>query len=121
NYVIIPNSQFTVNELINYNSPTPVHAREISFPVDITADPEEVRRVIAEEAATVSGVLEKPVPLAAAMQMNKDSVIYQLRFWVDHFENRERISSDVIEKVWTRLRDMKAIAGTGQQAEKVAG
>jgi small-conductance mechanosensitive channel len=110
NYIIIPNAQFTTNELINYNSPTPVHAREVRFPVSITAFPEEVRAAIEAEAAKVDGVLDKPVPSASAVEFSKENVVYQLRFWVDHFEKREKITSDVIERVWLKLLSMDAVS-----------
>jgi small-conductance mechanosensitive channel len=110
NYVIIPNGQFTNNELINYNSPTPVHARELKFQVLLSAFPDEVRKAIEEEAAKVENVLEKPVPQALAVEFGKENVTYQLRFWVEGYEKREKISSDVIERVWLRLVAMNAVA-----------
>lgn len=110
NYIIIPNAQFTTNELINYNSPTPVHAKEVRFPVLVSAFPQEVRKAIEEETAKVPGVLEKPVPQALAVEFSKDNVIYQLRFWVEGFEKREKITSDVIERVWVKLLSMNAVA-----------
>lgn len=112
NYVIIPNSQFTSNELINYNSPTPIHARELKFPVNVRSDPTTIGQEIEKAAAKIEGVLPEPKPAAVPVEMQATQVVYQLRFWLENFETREAVSGAVIEAVWQTLARLNAMPGS---------
>jgi len=61
--VVIPNTKITSGILVNYSLPDLRSVVEIPVLVAQEADPEQVSRIVSEEAAGVDGVLEQPPPV----------------------------------------------------------
>jgi small-conductance mechanosensitive channel len=99
NYAIIPNSNFTNHELINFSKPNCMHARTLDIPVNTRAEGASVRQALIQSAASTAGIL----------QIKNDCVVYQLRFWIDHPEHREDLTGDVLERSWQELKELGAL------------
>lgn len=109
NYAIIPNSNFTNHELVNFSKPNPMHARTLDIPVNSRADGVSVRETLIQSALRTEGVMADPKPDALPTQIKSDCVVYQLRFWIDHPEQREHLTGAVLERSWQELKEMGAL------------
>ncbi len=109
NYAIIPNSKFTTHELINFDKPTPVHARTVTIPVSLSADGENVKTALIRSAAGATGVLEDPPPDATPLEIKLDHVVYQLRFWIASGAEREHMTGSVLQRCWQELKELGAL------------
>jgi small-conductance mechanosensitive channel len=109
NYAIIPNSQFTNYELINFSSPTLLQAVQIEFPIGLDAQPAMVRTALEEAAAANKDVLEMPKPQAMPLEIKSNHVLYQLQFYVNGYEKRDQVKGSVIERAWQKLAALGAL------------
>lgn len=111
NYAIIPNSQFTANQLINFSSPTTTHAISIDFPIALTADLQVVQKVLEDAARKTQGVLKEPPPAALAVAVKPDHLLFRLRFWINEHKIGELAASAILQKAYKSLRDAQATPG----------
>jgi small-conductance mechanosensitive channel len=109
NYAVIPNSNFTNRELINFSKPQIMHARTIDFPINFLADSEAVKGVLIECALAVDGVLKEPLPQAQPLEIKSDHVLYQLRFWMNELEKRDVLTGQVLARSWKGLQELGAL------------
>jgi small-conductance mechanosensitive channel len=109
NYAVVPNSNFTNRELINFSKPQLMHARTIDFPVSFAADGAAVKKALIASALSVDGVLSDPAPQAQPLEMKADHVLYQLRFWMNELELRDVLTGRVMERSWKELQEQGAL------------
>ena len=60
--VIVPNSHFVSSQVVNWSHGDPEVRISVPVPVAYASDPEEVKRVLLQVAASHAGVLSDPVP-----------------------------------------------------------
>jgi small-conductance mechanosensitive channel len=109
NYAVIPNSQFTTRELINLTKPTNTHARTIDLAVNLRAEPNGIRQALLAAVKQTKGVLAEPEPEATPIAVKNTHVDFQVRFWMDDLEQREKITGAVIESCLTKLQELGAL------------
>jgi hypothetical protein len=63
-----------------------------------------VRRALLDAAHSVKGVLEKPSAEVHVLKFNDSAIDYEVEFWIDDVAERERIHSDVMERVWEEFK-----------------
>jgi len=118
NCAVIPNALFTQNDLVNFSSPDSVYACTIQLPVTIGLEPSSIKRALENAAKSISGVLPSPVPEASAVDLQSDQITYQLRFWMNNFDKRESLTSEVIEACWQLLEELGAFKTEREEAAK---
>src|SRR6266581_1191021 len=72
---------FALQEILNYNKPTPRHARTVLVDASYTTPPLQVQTVLVETAKAVPGVLHEPAPQAFVAAYKDSSIQYRLTFW----------------------------------------
>jgi hypothetical protein len=66
--------------------------------------PYRVRRILAETAAGMTGVLDKPTPEVYVTSFDESAVMYEVRIWVDDVVQAPRIASELRARIWEVFR-----------------
>ncbi|HKK80757.1 MAG TPA: mechanosensitive ion channel domain-containing protein [Prolixibacteraceae bacterium] len=97
--LIIPNSKFTSDNVINWSH----HDQKTRFnvPVGVAygSDVELVRRLLLESAGTVEGIVEFPEPFVRFEDFGESSLDFRLFFWSNKSFYVENIRSDLRFKI----------------------
>lgn len=112
NFAVIPNSQFTNSQLVNYSSPTPVHALYIEVPLALTADLEAAKKKVSKAIAGTAGISKEPAPELYTVGLKPDHIVCKVRFWIDDFSQRDRMIANVVELTFQALSELKALPGS---------
>jgi hypothetical protein len=63
-----------------------------------------VQRILAETAASMTGVLDKPTPEVYVTSFDESSLMYEVRIWVDDVAQAPRIASELRARIWEVFR-----------------
>ena len=100
NHVVIPNSMISKEMLINYTAPRKVHARHIKVGVSYDASPNRVKDIMAGAALQSKGVLAQPGPDVRLFDFGDFAITYDLKFWIDNYENCDQIENEIRTRIW---------------------
>ena len=102
--LIVPNSKLADATVHNMSWPTP--ARRHSLFVDASYDdaPAEVIAALLEAAAAVPAVRRDPPPKAFPCAYKDFGIGYELRIWIDAYQNRAPISGEVNRMIWYQFK-----------------
>lgn len=103
-YVVIPNSKISKEEIINYHAPTRVHARHLSVGVSYDAPPNRVKDVVVDAALETKGVLSSPSPLVRLVDFGDFAITYEVKFWIDDYKSHKEIEDEVQTRIWYAFR-----------------
>lgn len=104
--VIVPNSSFIDNEVINW-SHTDRKVR-FKFPVGVSykEDPRFIRRLLMEVAQENNGVLTKPPPDVLFESFGDSSLMFQLLVWTNNYTERPRVlKSQLYYAIFKKFKD----------------
>ena len=98
--VMIPNNLVAQQEILNYNKPTPRHARTVLVDASYATPPLQVQSVLVETAKAVPGVLHEPAPQAFVAAYKDSSIQYRLTFWGKDYGYAGVIEGQVLSYIW---------------------
>jgi len=98
--VIVPNGQFTAQDVYNYSRPTARHRVWVKVSFAYQHPPNEVRQLLISAARGAPGVLPEPVPDAFPTDFGESGLAYAVRFWVDDFIRVPEIEGEVRARIW---------------------
>jgi small-conductance mechanosensitive channel len=102
--VIIPNSAFIANQVINWTLSEPRRRVEINIGVAYGTDPERVIELLAGVARAHREVLREPAPSAYFKDFGPSSLDFVVMFWAEQ-DNHFRLRSEIAIGVNAALRD----------------
>lgn len=94
-YIILPNSELTHNNLINWTHSKTVSRFDISVGVDYSSDIHMVMRILEETALAHPHVLKKPKPFVRFNDYADSSLIFTLYFWGEEVFRVENTKSEL--------------------------
>ena len=97
---IIPNSNFTSQQVKNLTKSERRVRIRIPFGVSYKSDPEMIRQLVTETSLQHPLVLAEPPPLLYFLGFGKSSIEFELLVSVDHPELMLRVKSDIYYMVW---------------------
>lgn len=100
NYVIIPNSEISKDEIINYSHPTTIHARELTVGVSYATPPNTVKELISLAFGETPGIERKPEPKVWLVEYGDFAIIYKMKFWVDGCSQLFVIEDSLMSRLW---------------------
>lgn len=109
NYYIVPNSQLTSNQLVNFSAPTVIHARWAELPISLDCDIEEVKAKLIQAVYGSQGVLDEPVVEVSVVAVKLDHAIMRVKFWVGEVKESDGIANRVLEQSFKQLHEIKAL------------
>lgn len=99
-YVIIPNSTISKNELTNYSQPSRLHIQILPIGVSYDTPPAKMKRVCQEALSQFEDVMKNPPPAVLLKKFNDFSIDYDIRFWIRDYSQYRRIRDDVYARLW---------------------
>lgn len=102
--LVIPNGKLADERVMNYYYPHPMHMERVKVGAAYSEPPYRVRRVLAEAAAGMAGVLDKPTPEVYVLSFEESAVMYELRIWVEDVAQAPRITSELRARIWEIFR-----------------
>src|SRR5690606_28051204 len=82
-YIIIPNTDLTRNELINWTHNEYASRFDVSVGVDYNAEVNLVTRLLLEAAAQDEQILDKPEPFVRLNEFGDSALTFAVYFWVE--------------------------------------
>jgi small-conductance mechanosensitive channel len=89
--VIVPNSQFIDNTVINWSHNDDKTRFRFSVGVSYKEDPDRIRRLLLEVAKENTGVLSKPPPDVLFESFGDSSLNFELMVWTSEYTNMPMI------------------------------
>ncbi len=87
--IIVPNSKFVTENVINWSYTDPRIRFRIPVGVSYGSDPEDVKRALLEAAAEVEDALPDPAPTVAFIDFGDSALNFQLRAWTTTMLNNK--------------------------------
>lgn len=99
-YMILPNSMLAKEPINNYSSPSTLHARDIRVGLHYRHAPNHVIATMKSVLSSVDSVLPHPAPEYHLLDFGDSSINYRIRFWINDYEGRFRIDTEVRIGLW---------------------
>lgn len=105
--VIVPNSHFIEQKIVNYSLTDQFIRVRVPFGVSYEADPETVREILLDVAKRNSSVLKSPAPGVWFTEMADSALIFNLLVWVNirMLWRLRPVISDIYFDGWYRLKE----------------
>lgn len=103
--VIVPNSYFLENQVVNWSHDNPLSRISIPIGVSYSTDPETVKSLLLQAGTTHKGVLQIPAPQVLFKGFGDNSLNFELLVWIVEPNRQLLIQSDLNFSVLTLLRD----------------
>jgi small-conductance mechanosensitive channel len=106
--IIVPNSQFIDNAVINWSHNDSNIRFNIPVGVSYNEDPQKIKRILLEVVRNNEGVLKHPSPDVLFDQYNDSSIDFNLRVWTTHYTNRPKVlKSQLYYEIFKKFREEK--------------
>jgi len=102
--VYIPNSEITASIFLNFSKPDRKVRSRITIGLDYDAPPDRVKKAILGVLHQHQKVLKHPVPDVLLTGFGDSAILYEIRFWHEHFSNEPLIKSEINVLIWYALR-----------------
>ena len=99
-YIIIPNSIIAKERLINYYRPSRLHMVKVVVGVHYDIPPLKVKQILLRAARETGGVVESPQPEVHLQEYGDFKIDYELRIWIDEYENLPEIEDSLHTSIW---------------------
>jgi small-conductance mechanosensitive channel/CRP-like cAMP-binding protein len=103
-HLIIPNSNMSRQEFINYSRPSPIVRLRSTVGVHYQHPPEVVINTLIEAAKQVKNVLNFPEPEVVVTDYGDFSITYEIRYWVNDYLLEQDVRNEFMKRVWYALR-----------------
>lgn len=102
--IIVPNSRFLENEVINWSHHNPISRIHIPVGVSYSADVNTVKKALLEATKTHSEVLSIPQPQVLFTGFGDSSLDFELLIWIDAPSRQVTIKSDLCFQIEATLK-----------------
>lgn len=102
--LVIPNGKLADERVMNYYYPHPMHMERVKVGASYDEPTYRVRRILAETAVGMAGVLDKPTPEVYVSSFDDSAVMYEVRIWVEDMAQTPRIASELRARIWEVFR-----------------
>jgi small-conductance mechanosensitive channel len=106
-YIILPNSDLTRNQLINWTHNNVSSRFEVLVGVDYSSDVNQVMQVLNEVVLTQDGVQQEPKPFVRFIRFGDSSLDFSVIFWSEEVFRVRNIKSDLRVKIFNAFRENK--------------
>lgn len=98
--VTIPNSVLANAEFENYLRPNIYHMERVGFDISFDDPPTKVKKSFLEAAKATSGILDYPPPIAALISYDEFSIHYEVRYFIENYDQQPIIRDDFSSRIW---------------------
>lgn len=104
-YIILPNSDLTRNQLINWTHENISSRFEVQVGVDYSSDVNEVMRVLNEVVLTQDGIQKEPKPFVRFINFGDSSLDFVVIFWSEEVFRVHNIKSELRVKIFNAFKE----------------
>jgi small-conductance mechanosensitive channel len=104
-YIIIPNTDLTKNNLVNWTHESITSRFEINVGVDYSSDVRKVIQVLDEVVQKNSNVLKDPKPIIRFVDFADSSLNFTVLFWSNEVFRIENIKSDIRVAIFEAFKE----------------
>jgi len=101
--VIVPNGALAKLNIVNFTQPTRVSRRRVVVRAPLDVPPRQVQDTILKSLEGLGQVLRDPAPMVLVGDYGQSGVLYDVYVYIDDFEARLRIESQVRSRIWYGL------------------
>lgn len=105
--IIVPNSRFLEQEVINWSHRNPISRIRLPVGVAYKSDPKTVKQVLLEASREHASVLSTPVPQVFFTGFGDSALEFELLVWIAEPSKQLLIKSDLYFAIETRLRQQE--------------
>jgi small-conductance mechanosensitive channel/CRP-like cAMP-binding protein len=102
--LIVPNSMIAAAAIHNMSWPDSVRRHSLFVDASYDSAPADVSAALLAAASAVPAVLRDPPPRAFPCAYKDFGIGYELRIWVDAYQNRAPISGEVNRHIWYQFK-----------------
>ncbi|MDD2797104.1 MAG: mechanosensitive ion channel [Bacteroidales bacterium] len=106
-YIILPNTDLTRNQLINWTHSNITSRFEILIGVDYSSNVKLVMQILEEATAKENGVLSNPKPFVRFLDFGSSSLNFGIYFWSNEVFRVEQIKSNIRVRIMEKLSENK--------------
>jgi CRP-like cAMP-binding protein len=103
NTVVLPNSKLAAAQIVNYDEPAPRYRTAIQVPLDARIPPGVAKDALVAAALKSMRVLSDPPPFVETKELRDASVLYEVRYWIDSYEDDTPVRDEVATSIWYAL------------------
>jgi len=102
--IIVPNSRFLENEVINWSHRNPISRLHLPVGVAYGCDTKTVEGALLEAASSHASVLKSPPPQVLFKSFGNSSLDFELLVWTKEPERQFLLTSDLYYKIYEMLK-----------------
>lgn len=106
-YIILPNTDLTRNQIINWSYTAIVSRFEVSVGVGYSSDIVLVKRILTDIIDSQDGALKAPVPFVRFNDFADSSLQFSIYFWSENVYGVENIKSEIRSKIFEKFKENK--------------
>ncbi|MEP0960158.1 mechanosensitive ion channel domain-containing protein [Microcoleus sp. FACHB-1515] len=103
--IIVPNSRFLEEEVINWSHRNPISRLHLPVGVAYSADPQAVRAVLLEAAQSHAEVLQNPAPQVFFLGFGESALNFDLLVWTRKPSRQFILKSDLYFRIFELLQE----------------
>ncbi len=104
-YIILPNTDLTKNQIINWTYTEVASRFEVSIGVGYSSDIKLVSRILKDIIDHQDGVLKKPAPFVRFEDFGNSSLAFSIYFWSNEVYGVENIKSEIRSKIFEKFHE----------------
>jgi small-conductance mechanosensitive channel len=104
-YIILPNSDLTRNQIINWTHESISSRFEVLVGVDYSSDVNQVMEILNKVVLTIDGVQKEPVPFVRFINFGDSSLDFSVIFWSEEVFSVRNIQSDLRVKIFNAFKE----------------
>ncbi|MBF2021687.1 MAG: mechanosensitive ion channel [Hydrococcus sp. C42_A2020_068] len=101
--IIVPNSRFLENEVINWSHRNPISRLHLPVGVAYGSDPKAVEAALLEAARSHPNVLKSPPPLVLFKSLGDSALNFELLVWTAQPDRQFLLTSDLYHSIYNVL------------------
>jgi small-conductance mechanosensitive channel len=103
-YIILPNTDLTRNQIINWTHSNITSRFDVSVGVDYSSDVLLVMKILKEAVEIQHGVLKSPQPFVRFTDYGDSSLNFSVFFWADEVFRVENIKSEIRVRIYEQFK-----------------
>jgi small-conductance mechanosensitive channel len=104
-YIILPNTDLTRNQLINWTHSERSSRFEVTVGVDYASDVKEVMAILQKAVESQAAVLKDPKPFVRFTDFGDSSLNFSIIFWSEELFRVENVKSDLRIKIFELFQE----------------
>jgi small-conductance mechanosensitive channel len=98
--LVIPHKAIGGEVIRNFSQPQKLHAERVKVGFSYQDPPNRAKQVLKNTALTTQGILSQPAPEVLTLEYLDSSINYEVKFFIDSYEDVETIRDRFMTKVW---------------------